>query len=81
MNVRIRFFAVLREKTGESEVHLDVPDGTDIDALWPIIAARYPAIEPMAPSIAFAVNQVYVPRGTPLAAGDEIALIPPVSGG
>ena len=76
MEVRVRLFAGLRERAGADEVTLDLPDG----------ALVRDALERMADVTAgvccvMAVNQEYADDGRPLAAGDELALIPPVSGG
>lgn len=76
MNVTIRLFAALRERAGADEVALELPDGARVgdalDRMGPLLAGV---------PVVMAVNQEYAERGQPLAAGDELALIPPVSGG
>ena len=74
--VRVRLFAALRERAGSGAVELDLPEGAAVGDVW---AALELGDEPA--GILFAVNRAYAERGRPLAAGDEVALIPPVSGG
>jgi molybdopterin synthase catalytic subunit len=76
MVVRVRLFAVLRERAGSSEVELELPDGARVaDALERLrdVASGVPVV--------MAVNRSYAGKEHPLAEGDELALIPPVSGG
>jgi molybdopterin synthase catalytic subunit/molybdopterin converting factor small subunit len=72
----VRLFAALRERAGSGAVDLDLPDGAAVSDVWPALEL---GDEP--PGILFAVNRAYADRGDHLAAGDEVALIPPVSGG
>jgi len=78
MHVRVRLFAMLRERAGAGELELELPDGARVrDAL---------AAEPVAAlagglPLVMAVNRSYADADAPLAPGDELALIPPVSGG
>jgi len=74
--VRVRLFAGLRERAGASEVALELPDGALVgDAL-----ERMSALTEGLP-VVMAVNQEYADAAAALHAGDELALIPPVSGG
>ena len=76
MQVRIRLFAGLRERAGASEVALELPEGARVaDALAQLqhVTGDLPVV--------MAVNQEYADEQLPLATGDELALIPPVSGG
>ena len=76
MQVHIRLFAGLRERAGASEVALDLPEGARVaDALAQLkhVTGDIPVV--------MAVNQEYADDAMPLASGDELALIPPVSGG
>ncbi len=76
MQVRVRLFAGLRERAGADEVELDLPEGALVrDAL-----ARVRALTAEVP-VVMAVNREYAGEDQTLSAGDEIALIPPVSGG
>ena len=76
MEVTVRLFAMLRERAGARELTLDLPDGASVrDALDELgdLAAGLPLV--------MAVNREYAPEDQVLDAGDELALIPPVSGG
>ncbi len=76
MHVRVRLFAVLRERAGSGEIELELPDGAAVsDAL-----ERVSALTEGVP-VVMAVNHEYADASAPLSAGDELALIPPVSGG
>jgi len=81
MNVKILYFAGLRERRGVSEETLALPDGGDVAMALAMIAKQHPHVAPLLPRIQVAVNQVMVAGPTSLADGDELALIPPVSGG
>ena len=76
MEVKVRLFAMLRERAGAREVKLDLSEGASVrDALDSLgdLAAGMPLV--------LAVNREYAPEDRVLSAGDELALIPPVSGG
>jgi molybdopterin synthase catalytic subunit len=76
MKVAVRLFAALRERAGAREAALELDEGALVDDVWPALGRGE---EPT--GLVYAVNRAYVERGTPLADGDEVALIPPVSGG
>ena len=78
MDVSVRYFAVLREQRGTDEERLEVEPGTTAQALYETL---FPAGAAGRMPVAFAVNQAYVPGGTVLSAGDEVAFIPPLGGG
>jgi molybdopterin synthase catalytic subunit len=76
MQVTVRLFAQLRERAGASELSIELPDGAKVkDAIEELgdLAVGLPVV--------MAVNREYADGDAPLAAGDELALIPPVSGG
>jgi molybdopterin converting factor subunit 1 len=81
MRVRVLYFAVLRERRGVSSETLDLPAGGDVAMALAIIAKGHPTLAPLLPRAQVAVNQVVVAATASLAEGDELALIPPVSGG
>ncbi len=81
MIVQLRFFASLRERMRCSEAARQLPDGASVEDLWTALCADHPQLKELGASVTFAVNREYVGRDHVLAAGDEIALIPPVSGG
>lgn len=76
MQVTVRLFAGLREHAGTGSRKLELPDGATVADVW---ASLELGDEPG--GLLYAVNRAYAEPGQPLAAGDEVALIPPVSGG
>ena len=74
MRVTVRLFAGLRERAGTARVELE--DVTSVEDVWPELG-----LGPEPPGLLYAVNREYVEPGRELADGDEVALIPPVSGG
>jgi molybdopterin converting factor subunit 1 len=81
MVVRLRFFASLRERLRRSEAEWTLADGAAVNDLWIALCGAYPELTALSPSISFAVNREYVDRDHVLREHDEVALIPPVSGG
>ena len=81
MRVRVRLFAIQRELAGTREVGLELPAGATIADAWSELVERYPALAPGRASVRFARNSVYASADEVLADGDEVAMIPPVSGG
>ncbi len=81
MNVRVRLFAIQRELAGAREVPLELPDGSTIEDAWAALVARFPVLAPGRAAVRFARNGEYTDSATALADGDELACIPPVSGG
>ncbi|NWG13884.1 MAG: molybdopterin converting factor subunit 1 [Acidobacteria bacterium] len=81
MALRVLFFASLADITGTSEVELEASPNVTIGAVFATLAARFPLLEPHRKSILFARNSRYATPDTPVQDGDEIAFLPPVSGG
>jgi molybdopterin synthase catalytic subunit len=81
MRIRVRLFAIQRELAGTREHALDLPDGATIAEAWDGLVAAFPALAPGRGSVRFARNGAYAEAATPLSEGDEVAMIPPVSGG
>ena len=81
ITVRVRAFAGLREALGFSEAEVTLPAGTDVAGLAARLAADYPAARLPARRYSAAVNRAYAAPDRVLADGDEVGLIPPVSGG
>jgi molybdopterin synthase catalytic subunit len=79
MTVRVLFFAYLRERCRVRETTVELQPGASVDALWQALQARYPTLPDVPPR--FALTGVYVDRSAILHDNDELALIPPVSGG
>lgn len=81
MRIRVRLFAIQRELAGTREVALDVPDQATVADAWDALVAMYPALAPGRDFVRFARNGAYADDATTLQDGDEVAMIPPVSGG
>jgi molybdopterin synthase catalytic subunit len=83
MVLQVRLFAVLRERAGRDRLEIEVADGATVgEALRALRAKSEPLAEALAAMpVVMAVNRSYVGEEATLAAGDELALIPPVSGG
>jgi molybdopterin synthase catalytic subunit len=81
VHIRVRLFAIQRELAGTREVALELPDGATIADAWKALVARYPALAPGRDFLRFARNGAYADDTTTLEDGDEVAMIPPVSGG
>lgn len=81
MRIRVRLFAVQRELVGAREVALDLEPGATIEGGWSALVERFPVLAGGRPSMRFARNGEYADPATVLAEGDELACIPPVSGG
>ncbi len=81
MHIRVRLFAIQRELAGRREMPLEVPaEATVLDA-WGALVAAYPQLAPGRAFVRFARNGAYAEPTTSLREGDEVAIIPPVSGG
>ena len=78
----MRLFAVLRERAGSGSVTVDVPEGATVEETLDAVAREHGLAELMsAMPVVMAVNREYAAADAKLSAGDELALIPPVSGG
>jgi molybdopterin synthase catalytic subunit len=80
-HVRVRLFAVQRELAGRRLVDLELPDGASIETAWLALVVEHPALASGRTAVRFARNGVYADAAETLADGDELACIPPVSGG
>jgi len=76
VRVTVRLFAGLREQAGTGERELELPGGARLADVWPALGL---GAEP--PGLLYAVNREYAAAGRELSEGDEVAVIPPVSGG
>jgi molybdopterin converting factor subunit 1 len=81
MRVAVKLFAGARDLVKQSEVSLELPPGSDVAELRTVLAERFPQLAALAERSMMAVNSEYAGDPTPISEGDEIALIPPVSGG
>ena len=81
IRVHVRLFAMQRELAGTRGLDLALAPGSTIEDAWSALVERFPVLAPGRPAVTFARNGSYSPAGTPLDDGDELAMIPPVSGG
>ena len=81
LRIRVRLFAVQRELAGTRELPLALPEGATIEDAWQALVERHPVLAPGRASVRFARNGAYAEPAETLADGDELAFIPPVSGG
>jgi molybdopterin converting factor subunit 1 len=81
MTVRILLFAGLRERLRSDWVELELPEDATVAQLLAALGERHPTLRELLPPCRVAVEQEFVSPGHPVRAGDEVAVIPPVSGG
>ena len=81
MQIRVLFFGVLKDLVGRSSETLELADGSKAGAVLRHYSEKVPRMAAMLPSVALSVNQEYARTDAVLRAGDEVALLPPVSGG
>ena len=81
MKVRIKFFAILRERAGLSEASKEIAEGSTVADLWKLLQSDYPKLDVRGIRLLYAVNQSYVSLDHKLSDNDEVVFVPPVSGG
>ena len=81
MRVTVRLFARLRELVGAGELQRDATEGATVKSVWEALARDYPAIAPYTESMSCAINAEYARMTSRVSDGDEVAFLPPVSGG
>jgi molybdopterin converting factor subunit 1 len=81
VKLNVLYFAVLRERAGREHESIELPAGATAGALLETLVSRYPSFAGLAGRLQIAVNREMVPASQALHDGDEVALIPPVSGG
>ena len=81
MEVVVRYFAGYRDITGRAEERIEIEDEATVGALWELLVAQYPRLGGYSGRLLYAINQEFGTRETQLHDGDEVALVPPVSGG
>jgi MoaE-MoaD fusion protein len=81
ITISLLYFAMFREQIGKASEQLSVPAGTVAGDMFDIVTANHPSLSGMRASTMVMVNEEYADPGQALRDGDEVALIPPVSGG
>lgn len=81
MKVKVLFFGLTHDLTGFGEEHLEIPEGENLEGLWRQYTGRYPRLTTVGNALLVAVNQEFRGWAHPLQDGDEVAFMPPVSGG
>jgi len=81
ISIHVRLFAVVRERAGRDQMDLQLPVGATVAMAADALTQALPQVGPSLSRVAFAVNQHYAPRTLVLSDNDELAVIPPVSGG
>jgi molybdopterin converting factor subunit 1 len=81
MRLTLLLFAQCRKAAGRAELPLELPEAADLDALWDAAGRACPALLDLRPVTRVAVNREFTDAHVRLNPGDEVALIPPVSGG
>jgi sulfur-carrier protein len=81
MRVTVRLFARLRDMAGSGELVRDVPDPATVQTVWSALVAEMPALAQYEKTMSVAVNAEYARMAAVVQDGDEVAFLPPVSGG
>jgi len=81
MRVTVRLFASMRQKADREQIVLDLPAGARVADAWAALIQAHPEFAPYQETSLPAVNRRYVTVEAPLQDGDELAILPPVSGG
>ena len=81
VQIRVLFFGMIRDITGLREDSLTLTSGGDLGSVFEHYASRFPALRGMASSVVLALNQEFASPAAPVSEGDEVAFLPPVSGG
>lgn len=81
MRINVRLFARLRDIVGAGEIATQVPDGATVRTVWDELTGEFPDLRAYRETISAAVNAEYSRMDAPLGDGDEVAFLPPVSGG
>ena len=81
MKVKVKLFAILRERAGTAEVTKEIQEGSTVGDLWAALQQDYPKLAVPGIRLLYAVNQDYVRPDRVLNNSDEVVFVPPVSGG
>jgi molybdopterin converting factor subunit 1 len=81
VRVKVLFFGRLKDVAGHSDESLEIPEASSIEQLFALHVARIPELAKYRSSVVASRNQEFAAWDTPLRSGDEVAFLPPVSGG
>src|SRR5436190_1079066 len=81
VRIKVLFFGIIRDVVGLREDSLELPAGGSLGSVFEHYAAQFPKLRDMAASTVLALNQQFSSPAAPVSDGDEVALLPPVSGG
>lgn len=81
MKVRVKLFAVARQRIGRDTLEIELPDQSTIRHLRQALLDQFPPLASVVPHARFAINSEYASDATAVPAVAEVAIIPPVSGG
>ncbi len=79
--IKVLLFGAAADRAGTRETELPVDEGVTLAEIWPLLAGRHPDLAPMRDTLAFAINGEYARGDARVSPGDEVAVLPPVSGG
>lgn len=79
--IEVLLFGAAADRAGTRKVRLEVGEGTTVDDVWTLLVEENPDLSPMRDTLAFAVNGEYAKLDETVGPGDEVAVLPPVSGG
>jgi molybdopterin synthase sulfur carrier subunit len=81
MKIQLKLFSMAKEIAGYGDRTMELPSGSHAETVLNMLTDRHPKLSPWRPILRVAVNWEYVDKTYPLQDGDEVAIIPPVSGG
>jgi molybdopterin converting factor subunit 1 len=81
MRVKVRLFARLRDIAGAADLARELPGGATVGTVWNLLADEHPELAAYRGAVSVAVNAEYARMDARIADGDEVAFLPPVSGG
>jgi molybdopterin converting factor subunit 1 len=79
--IKVLLFGAAADRAGTRETELPVDEGMTLPEIWSLLARRHPDLVPMRDTLAFAINGEYARGDAGVSPGDEVAVLPPVSGG
>jgi len=79
--IKVLLFGAAADRAGTRETELPVDEGVTLAEIWPQLTEMHPGLAPMRDTLAFAINGEYARWDAGVSPGDEVAVLPPVSGG